>query len=85
MIVEVRPDLFERRQMARWILAAFEVLVVTGLVSTICGWLGAAVATEVSTAIGNDIFATILTAAIWGWVGAIAGAYLTLRYLAGRR
>ncbi len=85
MIVEVQPDLFARRQMARWILAAFEVLLVTGLVSTICGWLGAAVASEFSKAIGNDIFGTVLTAAVWGWVGAIAGAYFTLRYLAAQR
>lgn len=84
MIVEIRPDLFERRQMARWILAAFEVLLLTGLVSVICGWLGAEAATEFSRLIGNDIFSAILTAAIWGWFGTIAGAYITLRYLARR-
>jgi hypothetical protein len=55
------------------------------LVSTILGWLGAALAAEFSTVIGNDIFGTILTDAVWGWFGAIGGAYITLRLLAGRR
>lgn len=82
MIVELRPDPYERRQMARWILAAFEVLLLTGIASTICGWAAAAIATAFSQAIGNDIFATLLTAAVWGWVGAVGGGYVTLRYLA---
>ena len=85
MIVEVRPDLFARQQMARWILAAFEVLLVTGLVAVVGGWLGAEAGAEVSQVIRLDVFAGIALVAVLGWIGTIGGAYLTLRYLAGRK
>jgi hypothetical protein len=82
MIVEVRPDLFERRQVARWILATFEVSLISGTVGWISGFAGATAATAFSAAIGNDLFGTIVSALVWGPVFGVLGAYLTLRYLA---
>lgn len=82
MIVEVRHDPFERRQVARWLLGAFEVLVPTIVVSGICGWIGTGLAIAVSRGLGNDLAGTILSAFVWGPVFAIAGAYVTLRFLA---
>ena len=82
IVVEIRPDPFERRQVARWILGAFEVIVAATIVSTITGWLGIILALSVSGLIGNDAFGGIVTALIWGPVFGLAGAYLTLRFLA---
>jgi hypothetical protein len=82
MIVQVRPDPFERRQVARWLLGAFEVAVPTLIVSALSGWVGTGLAFEVSRAIGNDAFGSALSAIVWGPVFALVGAYVTLRLLA---
>jgi hypothetical protein len=82
MIVQVRPDPFERRQVARWSLGAFEVAVLTAIVSAAAGWVGSALAFAVSHAIGNDAFGSALSALVWGPVFALVGAYIMLRLLA---
>ncbi|MBA2382628.1 MAG: hypothetical protein H0V73_11015 [Chloroflexi bacterium] len=82
IFVEVRPDPFERRQVARWFLSAFEVLVTTILVSSICWWIGAVLASAVSQAIGNDLAGTFISALVWSTVFGLVGAYVTLRLLA---
>lgn len=82
LIVAISPDPFDRRQVARWILGAFEVVVlasVTSLVLSAVGWILASV---VSQAIGNDAIGTFITGAFWSSVFGLAGAYGTLRLLA---
>lgn len=82
MIVQVRPDPFERRQVARWLLGLFEVAVPTAVVSAVSGWFGVLLAAAVSGGIGNNPAGTILSALVWGPVFAAIGAYLTLRLMA---
>lgn len=82
MIVELRPDPFERRQVARWLLGAFEVALITLLVSAISGWVGTTLAIELSRAIGNDPFGSAIAGLVWGGVFALFGGYAALRILA---
>jgi hypothetical protein len=82
MIVQVQPDPFERRQVARWLLGVFEVGVITAIVSAAAGWVGTALALAVSRAIGNDAFGSALSALVWGPIFALVGAYVILRLLA---
>ena len=82
MIVQVRPDPFERRQVARWLLSLFEVAVPTAVVGAVSGWFGVLLAAAVSGGIGNNPTGTVLSALVWGPVFAVIGAYLTLRLLA---
>jgi predicted anti-sigma-YlaC factor YlaD len=82
MVIQVDPDPFERRQVARWLLGAFEVALVTILVSTIFAWLGTMLAIWVSRAIGNDPIGSAVAGIVWGAVFGLIGAYAALRYLA---
>jgi hypothetical protein len=82
MVVEVRPDPFQRRQVARWLLGAFEVLVPTALVSAVSGWFGVNLGMAVADALGKGLAGAVISAVVWGPVFSLAGAYATLRFLA---
>jgi hypothetical protein len=82
MIVELRPDPFDRRQVARWMLATFEVLLITGVVGSICFFVGATAATAFAAALGNDRAGQSVSALVWGPVFGFLGAWVTLRLLA---
>lgn len=82
MQVELRPDPFARRQVSRWLLGVFEVLVVSGLVGAVSGWIGATLAGELSRLLRNDPGASMLVGVLWFVTFAITGAWLTLRYMA---
>ena len=82
LIVEIRPDPFERRQVARWLLGAFEVVLLTSVASLALSALGWVLATIFSDAIGNDARGTFVTGAFWSIVLGFAGMYGSLRLLA---
>jgi DNA-directed RNA polymerase subunit RPC12/RpoP len=80
--VEIRPDPFERRQVARWVLALFEISVFTSLAGLI-GWgIGGSIGSWLAGAIGNDFGGILLSGLIWGAVAGTLAIYATLRYMA---
>jgi hypothetical protein len=81
-VVQIRPDPYDRRQVARWLLALFEISILVGIASllgsVVAGFAGAAIA----TLIGNNLVGTIVPGLIWWFLGGLIGAYLMLRFLA---
>lgn len=85
LIVTLRPDPWERRQVASWFLAAFEVtlavVAASFLGSLVAGLAGAALASALST----DVFGTVIPALLRWALGGLIGGYLMLRLLADLR
>lgn len=81
-IVQIRPDPFERRQVARWILAAFEVTILVSVAFVVGASLAGILAALVANALGNDLLGVVVPVAVWSALGGLILAYVTLRRLA---
>lgn len=82
LTVEIAPDLLSRKQIARWLLGVFEVLVLSTIVGLVSGWLGSVLAGELSRALRNDPGATFFVSVLWFVTFGLTGVWLTLRALA---
>ena len=80
--MRIRPDPWQRRQVARWVLALFEISFLVGIAgalgSVVAGLAGAAVAGF----LGNDPLGVLVPGLVWWALGGLIGSYLMLRFLA---
>jgi hypothetical protein len=82
MSVQVVPDPWSRRQIARLLVGLFEVTIVAVVVGFVFAWLGAMLATTVSRLLGNDDFGTAISVLVWAPAFGAFGAYVALRSMA---
>jgi hypothetical protein len=82
LLVQIRPDPWQRRQVARWVLALFEISILTGIASLIGSVAAGLAGSAIAAAIGNDAIGIAIPGFIWRMIGGLLAGYLTLRYLA---